>query len=84
MDRIGRSGLPEYAGLAFAASLAQAQAIGPVHVVIDATGLEVYGAGAWLAEKHGERGTRTWRKLHLAVDSSTGEILVRADGQRGR
>ncbi len=27
-------------------------------------------------EKHGERGTRTWRKLHLAVDPSTGEILA--------
>ncbi len=32
-------------GLALAASLAQAQASGPVHVVIDATGLKVYGAG---------------------------------------
>jgi len=32
-------------GLALAASLAQAQASGPVHVVIDATGLKVHGAG---------------------------------------
>ena len=63
-------------GLALAASLAQAQAGGPVHVVIDATGLKVYGAGEWLVEKHGERGARTWRKLHLAVDPSTGEILA--------
>jgi len=30
-----------------------------VHVVIDATGLKVYGAGEWLAERHVERGTRT-------------------------
>ncbi len=29
-----------------------------------------------LVEKHGERGARTWRKLHLAVDPSTGEILA--------
>ena len=63
-------------GLALAASLAQAQANGPVHVVIDATGLKVYDAGEWLVEKHGERGTRTWRKLHLAVDPDTGEILA--------
>ena len=63
-------------GLALAASLAHAQANGPVHVVIDATGLKVYGAGEWLVEKHGERGTRTWRKLHLAVDPSSGEILA--------
>ena len=63
-------------GLALATSLAQAQASGPVHVVIDATGLKVYGAGEWLVEKHGERGKRTWRKLHLAIDPSTSEILA--------
>ena len=62
--------------LALAASLAQAPASGPVHVVIDTTGPKVYGAGEKLVEKHGERGTRTWRKLHLAVEPSTGEILV--------
>ena len=27
-------------------------------------------------ERYGERGSRTWRKLHLAVNSSTGEILA--------
>ena len=63
-------------GLALAASLAHAQAGGPVHVVIDATGLKAYGAGEWLVAKHGERGTRTWRQLHLAVDPGTGEILA--------
>ncbi len=65
-------------GLSLATSLAQAQSQpgGPVHVVIDATGLKVHGAGEWLAEKHGERGRRTWRKLHLAVDPGTGEILA--------
>ena len=65
-------------GLTLARSLAQAQAqrSGPVHVVIDATGLKVYGAGEWLVETHGGRGRRTWRKLHLAVDPGTGEILA--------
>jgi hypothetical protein len=63
-------------GLALASALAQAQRAGSVHVVIDATGLKVYGAGEWLTEKHGERGRRTWRKLHLAVDPETGEILA--------
>ncbi len=63
-------------GLSLAGSLAQAQTSGPVHVVIDATGLKVYGAGEWLAETHGERGKRTWRKLHLAVDAGTGDILA--------
>ena len=63
-------------GLALAGSLAQAQRSGPVHVVVDSTGLKVYGAGDWLAETHGERGRRTWRKLHLAVDPGSGEILA--------
>ncbi len=50
-------------GLSLAGSLAQAQRTGPVHVVIDATGLKVHGAGEWLVEKHGGRGKRSWRKL---------------------
>ena len=36
----------------------------PVHVVLDSTGLKVYGAGEWQTEKHGERGRRTGRQLH--------------------
>ena len=63
-------------GLSLASSLAEARRSGTVHVVIDATGLKVYGAGEWLTEKHGERGRRTWRKLHLAVDPTSGEILA--------
>src|ERR687894_1371203 len=63
-------------GLALANALAQAQRSGPVHVVIDATGLKVHGAGEWLVEKHSGRCRRTWRKLHLAVDPEGGEILA--------
>jgi hypothetical protein len=48
----------------------------PVHVVLDSTGLKVYGAGEWQREKHGERGRRTWRKLHLAVNPDSHEILA--------
>jgi Transposase DDE domain len=48
----------------------------PVPVVMDSTGLKVYGAGGWQREKHGERGRRTWRQLHLAVDPHRSEILA--------
>jgi Transposase DDE domain len=48
----------------------------PVQVVIDSTGLKVYGAGEWQREKHGERGRRTWRKLHLAIHPDNNEILA--------
>jgi Transposase DDE domain len=63
-------------GLVLARSLAEAQRSGPVHGVIDATGLKVSGAGEWRAETQGERGRRTWRKLHLAVDPNSGEVLA--------
>jgi IS5 family transposase len=48
----------------------------PVNVVIDSTGLKVFGAGEWQREKHVGQGRRAWRKLHLAVDPDTGEILA--------
>jgi len=49
---------------------------GPLHVLIDSTGLQVYGAGQWLEAKHGAKSRRTWRKLHLAVDAASGVIVA--------
>ncbi len=34
---------------------------GPLHVLIDSTGLQVYGAGQWLEAKHGTKSRRQWR-----------------------
>jgi len=50
----------------------------PRHVVIDTTGLKVFGAGEWYVRKHGMgRGRRRiWRKLHLGVDEATKEIVA--------
>ena len=45
------------------------------HVVIDATGLKMFGEGEWKVKKHGPGKRREWRKLHLAVDEDTQEIL---------
>src|SRR3954462_6628135 len=36
---------------------------GPVHLLVDSTGLKLCGAGEWLVEKHGTRTRRSWRKL---------------------
>ena len=47
-----------------------------VHVVIDSTGLKVYGEGEWKTRKHGKEKRRTWRKLHLAVDANTHEVVA--------
>ena len=49
---------------------------GPIHVLVDSTGLKVYGAGQWLEEKHGTKSRRGWRKVHLAVDADSDEIIA--------
>ena len=41
-----------------------------LHLVLDSTGLSIVGADEWAAAKHGGRGRRGWRKLHLGVDLS--------------
>jgi transposase len=43
--------------------------------VINGTGLKLFGQGEWDEEKHG-RARRSWRKLHIAVDAGTGEIVA--------
>jgi hypothetical protein len=48
---------------------------GPMHLMIDSTGLKLFGQGEWDEEKHGQA-RRSWRKLHLAVDADTGEIVA--------
>ena len=52
------------------------KADGPIDVVVDSTGLKVYGEGEWHARKHGASKRRTWRKLHLAVNPDTHEIVA--------
>jgi len=49
---------------------------GARHVVVDSTGVKVYGEGEWKTRQHGMSKRRTWRKLHLGVDEATGEILA--------
>ena len=48
----------------------------PTDVVFDSTGLKVYGEGEWKVRTHGVSKRRTWRKLHLAIDPNSGEILI--------
>jgi hypothetical protein len=49
---------------------------GPVHLLVDSTGLRLCGPGEWLIEKHGTQRRRSWRKLHIGVDAETGQILA--------
>lgn len=48
----------------------------PLHVLVDSTGLKVYGEGEWKVRTHGIGKRRTWRKLHIAMNADTGEILA--------
>lgn len=48
---------------------------GPVHFIVDSTGLKIYDQGEWHAKKHGGRRRKRWKKLHLGVDEN-GRILA--------
>jgi hypothetical protein len=48
----------------------------PLHILVDATGLKVYGEGEWKVRIHGVCKRRTWRKLHIAMNAETGEIVA--------
>ena len=50
------------------------QASGSLNLVLDSTGLKIYGEGEWKVRKHGCSKRRTWRKLHLGADPESGEI----------
>ncbi len=71
--------IPDYTSLAKRAAkleiaLAVSKHKGSIDVVVDSTGLKVFGEGEWKTRKHGVSKRRTWRKLHLAVNPETQEI----------
>ncbi|NEP06391.1 MAG: transposase [Okeania sp. SIO2G4] len=47
-----------------------------MHLVLDPTGVKVYGEGEWKTRIHGVGKRRTWRKLYLGVSEATGEIAT--------
>jgi hypothetical protein len=44
------------------------------HIVVDSTGLKIYGEGEWKVRQHGYSKRRTWRKFHLSADETTHEV----------
>lgn len=73
--------IPDYTSLAKRASqlgilLDVRKHSGAIDVVVDSTGLKVFGEGEWKMRKHGKTKRRTWRKLHLAVNPDTHEIVA--------
>jgi len=45
-----------------------------LNIVMDSTGLKIYGEGEWKVRMHGVSKRRTWRKLHVGVNPEDGEI----------
>jgi hypothetical protein len=71
--------IPDFSSLAkraakLSVSLSVTARKGPIDVVVDSTGLKVFGEGEWKMRKHGKSKRRTWRKLHLTVNPDTQEI----------
>ena len=71
--------IPDFTTLAkraktLAVALNASKIKGRVALVVDSTGLKVYGEGEWKVRKYGWSKRGTWRKLHLAVNAETQEI----------
>jgi hypothetical protein len=45
-----------------------------LNIVMDSTGLKIYGEGEWKVRQHGVSKRRTWRKLHVGANPADGEI----------
>ncbi|MGI9503583.1 MAG: IS5 family transposase [Geminicoccaceae bacterium] len=46
----------------------------PLDLVLDSTGLKIYGQGEWCRAKHGKK-RRGWKKLHIGFDVKSGMIV---------
>lgn len=73
--------IPDFTSLAKRAaklkiSLDLAPKTGPIDVVIDSTGLKIFGAGEWRSEAYRHPKRKTWRKLHLSINAATQEIVA--------
>lgn len=70
---------PDYSTLSFRGEvlpikITSSSSSEPVHLVIDSTGIKVYGEGEWKVRQHGWSKHRSWRKLHLGISVSSQEI----------
>jgi hypothetical protein len=47
---------------------------GPLHLLVDSTGIKICGEGEWKVKQHGAEYRRSWRKVHLAIDAETLDV----------
>ena len=48
---------------------------GNIDIVVDSTGVKIYGEGEWKVRQHGVGKRRTWKKLHIAMDPLDHEFV---------
>jgi hypothetical protein len=75
--------IPDFTSLAKRAaklgvSLEVSPTSGPIDLVVDSTGLKIYGAGEWRSQAYQTPKRKTWRKLHLSINAATQEIVAEA------
>jgi hypothetical protein len=51
---------------------------GEIHMVIDSSGLKLFGEGEWKVRQHGWTKHRMWQKLHIGVDEKS-QLIVAAE-----
>ncbi|SFT75137.1 Transposase DDE domain-containing protein [Sedimentitalea nanhaiensis] len=49
---------------------------GPLNLLVDSTGIKFLGDGEWLARKHRTHRRRQYRKVHLAMDTGSGDVVA--------
>jgi IS5 family transposase len=77
----GKLKVPDYSTLCrrrkvLEVALPRVRAGESIHVLVDSTGMKVFGEGEWKVRRHGYTKRRTWRKLHIGVDAEQGEIVA--------
>lgn len=80
--------VPDYSTLSrrqatVAVPLPRTRATEPVHLVVDSSGLKVYGEGEWKVRKHGWSKRRTWCAIHIGVDVDTQQVLACVMNEHG-
>jgi hypothetical protein len=73
--------IPDFTSLAKRAaklnvSLEVLRGEGPIDIIVDSTGVKVFGAGEWRSDAYRQPKRRTWRKLHLSVNAASQEIVA--------
>lgn len=61
--------------VALQVSIPRRAASEPRHIVVDSTGVKIYGEGEWKVRQHGVGKRRTWRKVHCAVDARSKDVV---------